>query len=80
MQRRNSRGGRSAGEHQIAALRCLYRRAVADGIITEAANPAAKVAKPGRLSSTRSALSDARIAELVEAASTTGNDPEWDAS
>jgi integrase len=79
LQRRNSRGGRSASEHQVAALRCLYKRAVADGIITEAANPAAKVAKPGRLSSTRSALSDARIAELVEAASTTGNDPELDA-
>lgn len=47
--------------------------------ITEAANPAAKVAKQARLSSTRSALADDRIAELVEAASTTGNDPELDA-
>jgi integrase/recombinase XerC len=44
--RRNNRGGRSATEHLIAALRCLYKRAVADGIITEAANPAAKVANP----------------------------------
>jgi len=68
VQRRNSRGGRSATEHQIAALRCLYKRAVADGIITEAAHPAAKVAKPARLSSTRSALADERIAELVTAA------------
>jgi hypothetical protein len=40
VQRRNSRGGRSATEHQIAAMRCLYRRAVADGVITAAANPA----------------------------------------
>ncbi|MEU7905673.1 hypothetical protein [Actinoplanes sp. NPDC049118] len=79
IQRRNSRGGRSASEHQIAALRCLYKRAVADGIITEAANPAAEVAKPARLSSTRSALADDRIAELLEAASTTGDDPELDA-
>lgn len=79
LRRRNSRGGRSATEHQIAALRCLYRRAVADGIITATANPAAKVAKPARLSSTRSALADDRIAELVTAASTTGNDPELDA-
>lgn len=78
-QRRNSRGGRSASEHQIAALRCLYKRAVADGIITDTANPAAKVAKPARLSSTRSAIADNRIAELVQAASTTGNDPELDA-
>jgi integrase len=79
LQRRSIRGRRSASEHQIAALRCLYKRAVADGINTEAANPAAKVAKPARLSSTRSALADARIAELVEAASTTGNDPELEA-
>lgn len=79
VQRRNSRGGRSATEHQIAALRCLYRRAVADGILTAAANPAAKVTKPARLSSTRSALADDRIAELVTAAATTGNDPELDA-
>lgn len=79
LQRRNSRGGRSASEHQIAALRCLYKRAVADGIITEAANPAAKVAKPARLTSSRSALADDRIAALVETASTTGNDPELDA-
>src|SRR5688572_3701528 len=28
--RRNARGGRSAGEHFIAALRCLYRHAVDD--------------------------------------------------
>ncbi|WP_245730105.1 integrase [Micromonospora pallida] len=28
--RRNARGGRSAAEHLIAALRCLYRRAVAE--------------------------------------------------
>jgi integrase len=79
VQRRNSRGGRSATEHLISALRCLYKRAVADGIITEAANPAAKVAKPARLSSTRSALADERIAELVATAATTGNDPELDA-
>ncbi|HJT90613.1 MAG TPA: hypothetical protein VJ777_01535 [Mycobacterium sp.] len=29
--RRNARGGRSAAEHLVSALRCLYRRAVADG-------------------------------------------------
>jgi integrase/recombinase XerC len=29
--RRNARGGRSAEEHLVAALRCLYRRAVDDG-------------------------------------------------
>jgi integrase/recombinase XerC len=76
--RRNSRGGVSAGEHFVAAMRCLYKRAVADGLITEAANPAAKVAKPGRLASTRIALSDDRLAELFDAAAVSGNDPELD--
>jgi len=37
---RNARGGRSAKEHLVAALRCLYRRAVDDGLIGEADNPA----------------------------------------
>ena len=53
--RRNARGGRSAEEHLVAALRCLYRRAVDDGLIAEADNPARKVAKPRRLPTTRRA-------------------------
>ena len=43
--RRNARGGRSAEEHLVAALRCLYKRAVDSGLINEADNPAQKVAK-----------------------------------
>ena len=78
LRRRNYRGGRSAAEHLISALRCLYKRAVADGIITEADNPAAKVAKPRRLDSTRNALADDRLAEIIDIASTTGDDPELD--
>ena len=54
--RRNARGGRSAEEHLVAALRCLYQRAVDDGLIAEADNPARKVAKPRRLPTTRRAL------------------------
>ena len=34
--RRNARGGRSAEEHLVAALRCLYQRAVDDGLIGRA--------------------------------------------
>src|SRR5688500_14839892 len=34
--RRNGRGGRSAAEHLVAALRCLYNHAVADGYLSEA--------------------------------------------
>jgi integrase len=76
--RRNARGGRSAEEHLVAALRCLYRRAVDDGLITEAGNPARKVAKPRRLPATRRALPDARLAEINQIAATTGDDPELD--
>src|SRR5437588_1469603 len=68
--RRNARGGRSAQEHLVAALRCLYKRAVDDGLITETENPAQKVAKPRRLPTTRRALPDARLAEINEVAAT----------
>jgi site-specific recombinase XerD len=76
--RRNTRGGRSAAEHLIAALRCLYRHAEADGLITEADNPARKVDKPRRLPSTRRAVTDTRLAEINHIAATTGNDPGLD--
>jgi len=68
--RRNARGGRSAAEHLIAALRCLYNHAVADGHLTEADNPARKVAKPRRLPSTRRAVPDTRLAEIKQIAAT----------
>jgi integrase/recombinase XerC len=76
--RRNARGGRSAEEHLVAALRCLYQRAVDDGLIAEADNPARKVAKPRRLPATRRALPDTRLAEINEVAAATGDDPELD--
>jgi site-specific recombinase XerD len=76
--RRNARGGRSAEEHVVAALRCLYRRAEDDGLIAAADNPARKVAKPRRLPSTRRAVPDTRLAEINQAAAATGNDPELD--
>ncbi|MFZ0877265.1 MAG: AAA family ATPase [Pseudonocardiaceae bacterium] len=38
--RGNARSGRGAGEHLIAALRCLYRHAEDDGLIDPADNPA----------------------------------------
>src|SRR6266566_2509591 len=76
--RRNSRGGRSAAEHLIAALRCLYRHAEADGLIDPAGNPARKVDKPRRLPSTRRAVAGTRPAEINHAAAATGDDPELD--
>lgn len=76
--RRSSRGGRSATEHLIAALRCLYRHAEDDGLIDPGSNPARKVAKPRRLPSTRQAVPDERLAEIHHAAATTGDDPALD--
>jgi integrase len=78
VQRRNSRGGHNAAENTISALRCLYRRAVDDGLIDGKDNPARKVAKPRRLPSTRRALDDARLAEINHVAAATGDDPELD--
>jgi integrase/recombinase XerC len=62
----------------VAALRCLYRRAVADGYLDAADNPALKVDKPRRLPSTRRAIGDARLAEINEVAAGTGDDPGLD--
>jgi integrase/recombinase XerC len=78
VQRRNGRGGRSAEEHVVAALRCLYRHAEGDGLIAKADNPAAKVEKPRRLPSTRRAVPDTRLAEINQAAAGGGDDPELD--
>ena len=68
-----------------AARRAPRRRAALpvrprqdDGLITEAANPARKVAKPRRLPSTRRAVPDTRLAEINQVAATTGNDPDLD--
>lgn len=76
--RRNARGGRSAGEHLIAALRCIYRHAEDDELINHTNNPASKVPKPRRLPSTRRAVADTRLAEINHIAATTGNDPALD--
>ncbi|CAM3407052.1 site-specific integrase [Kibdelosporangium persicum] len=76
--RRNSRGGRSAAEHLIAALRCVYRHAEDDDLIHKDDNPARKVDKPRRLPSTRRAVADNRLAEINTTAATTGNDPALD--
>jgi integrase len=76
--RRNARGGRSAAEHLVAALRCLYRHAEDDGLITQDQNPARKVDKPRRLPSARRAVTDDRLAEICQAAADGGDDPELD--
>ncbi|RKR86649.1 site-specific recombinase XerD [Micromonospora pisi] len=76
--RRNGRGGSGAEENYVAAMRCLYKRAVDNGFISEADNPASRVAKPRRQASNRHALADKRLTEITEIAATTGNDPALD--
>ncbi|MEW2508290.1 tyrosine-type recombinase/integrase [Amycolatopsis sp. NPDC047767] len=76
--RRNSRGGRSAAENFIAAVRCLYRHAVNDEILRETENPARRVPKPRRLPSLRRALHEPLLVEINEVAATTGDDPGLD--
>jgi integrase len=77
--RRNSRTGRHAGEHVIAAARAVYNRAIADGLIDPGASPAHRVVKPRRLPSTRRALSPHELEEINLAARTSGNDVVLDA-
>jgi integrase/recombinase XerC len=76
--RRNGRGGRVAAEHMIGAFRCLYRLAVADNLIDEQRNPAAKAVKPRRHSNSRRALLDHQLVAINEVATTTGNDRDLD--
>jgi len=71
----HGRGGHNAEENLISALRCLYRRAVDDGLIDEKDNPARKVPKPRRPPSTRRALADARLAEINQVAAVTATTP-----
>ncbi|HEX5543150.1 MAG TPA: site-specific integrase [Micromonospora sp.] len=77
--RRNSRSGRHAGEHVIAAARAIYNQAIADGLIDAAASPAHRVVKPRRLQSTRRALTPDELEEINLAARTSGNDVLLDA-
>ena len=76
--RRNARDGRGAVELFVAALRCIYRHAIDDGLIRKDENPAGKVRKPHRLPSGRYSLPAHRVREVNETAATTGNDPELD--
>jgi len=76
--RRNSRNGRGATENMVGALRCIYRHAEADRYLRHEDNPAAKVPRPRRLPSTRRALAQRQLEEIINIASTTGNDPDLD--
>jgi integrase len=77
--RRNSRSGRHAGEHVIAAARAVFNRAIADGLIEPGASPAHQVAKSRRLPNTRRALTAGELQQVNEAARACGDDVALDA-
>jgi integrase len=68
--------GRASRESCIAALRALFARAAAEGLV--ATNPARALTKPRRARSRRRALTDDELAELIDAVRTTSNDPDLD--
>lgn len=76
--RRNSRGGRSAAEHMVGALRAIFNQAQADGYFTTDSNPTNHIVKPRRLPSNRHALSESMLADITQVITSTGNDPELD--
>jgi integrase/recombinase XerC len=68
--------GRASRETCVAALRALFARAVAAGVL--ATSPAAALTKPRRSASRRRALDDTEVGELADAVRTTSNDPDLD--
>ncbi|MCG5466644.1 hypothetical protein MED01_005683 [Micromonospora sp. MED01] len=72
--RRNSRNGRHAGEHLIAAARAFYNRAIADGYLTGVDSPAHRIRKPRQLPNTRRALTPDELSDINAAARSGGND------
>jgi integrase len=75
--RRIARGGRSAQENAIAALRWMFARAIGDHLITD--NPALSVAKPARPRQTRHGLTANQLKELFRVTATGGDDCTLDA-
>ncbi|MFV2104721.1 tyrosine-type recombinase/integrase [Micromonospora sp. LOL_024] len=77
--RRNSRHGRHAGEHLVAAARAFYNRAIADGYLAAVDSPAHRIGKPRRLPNTRRALTSDELCDINAAARSGGNDVILDA-
>lgn len=70
----NSRRGRYAGEGCVRAMRFLYRLAIADGLISSTANPAAAIPLPRRLPNPRRALTPRELAAIYDVVYSSGND------
>jgi integrase len=74
--RRPDSTGRASREASVTALRALFARAAAAGLVPT--NPALALTKPRRVRSRRRALTDDEVAELVAAVRTTSDDPDLD--
>lgn len=75
--RRNSKGGVGAQENCVGALRCVFKEAVAEGLIHE--DPAAGINKPRRKPNTRRALSTSELEQVWQVVATGGDDSLLDA-
>ncbi|MFD3596437.1 tyrosine-type recombinase/integrase [Nocardia sp. NPDC058640] len=75
---RASRGGNTAAQHFIAAVRCVYRYAEDQGWIRPSDNPARRASMPTRRPSRRFAIPANQLTEILDTAATSGNDPELD--
>lgn len=74
--RSNTRGGTSARENCVGALRAFFRLAVEDGLIET--NPAEQVTKPRRPASRRRGFTDEELHQLFDVTRTGGDDPVLD--
>ncbi|MGO4518925.1 hypothetical protein AB4Y89_24295 [Terriglobus sp. 2YAB30_2] len=63
----------------ISATRCIYRYAEETGWIRSADNPARQLTMPARRPSHRNAIPSGQLAEICQAAATSGNAPDLDA-
>lgn len=68
--------GRASRETCVAALRAVFKRAHADGLI--ATNPTVGLTRPPRARSRRRALDDHELAQLIGAVRVTSRDPDLD--
>ncbi|MFD4433920.1 tyrosine-type recombinase/integrase [Nocardia sp. NPDC058497] len=75
---RASRGGTSAMEHFVSAVRRVYRHAEDSGWIRPQDNPARRLSMPVRRTSHRYAIPSPQLAEICHTAATTGDDPALD--
>ncbi len=78
LRRGNHADGSGAAKHAYAALACLYRFAVLEGVLSSRQNPMARVSKPRQGKSRRYALSPALVEQIHQTAVRTGLDPRLD--